>query len=111
MVGFPTHGRTLRKRKQRVACVAFPAGTKLFDSEHPPRRIYLLRSGRLQLTSGREVILDHLTRGDLFGEKHLLRSRRVHQVAKTLSPAKVVVLRKRSFSGACDETAALRSES
>jgi hypothetical protein len=43
------------------------------------------------------VILDHLTRGDLFGEKHWLRSRRVHQVAKTLSPAKVVVLRKAEF--------------
>jgi CRP/FNR family transcriptional regulator, cyclic AMP receptor protein len=97
MVGFPTHGSSSHRRKQRVACLAFPAGTKLFDSEHPSRRIYLLCSGRLQVSSDREVILDHLKRGDLFGEKHLLSSRRVHQVAKTLSPAKVVVLRKAEF--------------
>ena len=40
---------------------------------------------------------DYLTRGELFGEKHLLSSRRVHQVAKTVSPVKVVVLRKAEF--------------
>jgi len=72
MVGFLTHGRGSHRRKQRVACLAFPAGAKLFDSEHPSRRIYLLHSGRLQLSSDREVILDHLKRGDLFGEKHFV---------------------------------------
>lgn len=97
MVGFLTHGRSSGRRKRRVACVAFPVGTKLFDREHPSRRIYLLRSGQVQLLSDHEVILDHLTRGDLFGEKHLLRSHRIKQVAKTLSPVKVVVFRKAEF--------------
>lgn len=96
MVGSFTHGRHARRRKQ-VACVAFPGGTSLFDREHPSRRIYWLRSGRLRLSSDREAILDHLTRGDFFGEKYLLASRRVNQAAKALSPVEVIVFRKPEF--------------
>ena len=97
MATIPTHGHGPAKPKQDVAAISFPAGTKLFDLECPAQRIYLVRSGQLQLLSGHEAILDHLTRGDLFGEKYFLASYRANQVAKTLSPVEVVVFRKTEF--------------
>ena len=77
--------------------MTFPAGANLFDSQHHSRRIYWLLSGWLQLSSDHNAIFGHLTRGDLFGEKLLLRSRRVDRVAKALSPIDVVVFRKAQF--------------
>jgi CRP/FNR family transcriptional regulator, cyclic AMP receptor protein len=97
MAGFLIRGRSSRKGRRTVACVPFPAGTKLFDREHPCRKIYLLRSGRVQLWSDHEAILDLLARGDSVGEKYLLASHRVHQVAKTLSPTKAIVFPKAEF--------------
>jgi CRP/FNR family transcriptional regulator, cyclic AMP receptor protein len=93
MASLPISGRA-RRRDRKTACVTFPAGIYVFDRQHPSRQVYWLRSGRVQLSSGREAILDHLTRGDWFGEKLLLTSRRIDLVAKTLSPVKVIAFRK-----------------
>ncbi len=92
-----THGRGAHKPKQDVAAISFSAGTRLIDREHASQRIYLLRSGQLQLLSGHEAILDHLTRGDLFGEKSFLSSSRTEQIAKALSPVETIVFRKSEF--------------
>ena len=85
-----------KQRRQGIARVRFPAGANSFDRQHPARGIYWLLSGGLQLSSG-NAIFSHLTRGDLFGEKLLLRSRLVDQVAKALSPIDVIVFRKAQF--------------
>jgi len=92
-----TRGPGARRRLKRPASVTFPEGSNLFDPPHPCRQIYWLRSGRLQLSADHEATLDLLTRGDFFGIKNLLTSRRIDQVAKALSPAEVVVFRKRDF--------------
>jgi CRP/FNR family transcriptional regulator, cyclic AMP receptor protein len=72
----------------------FPAKAKLFDLDHAPRRVYLLRSGRVQLTCGREAIIDYLTPGNFFGEQCLLGPRYRGQIAKSLSPVQVFAFRR-----------------
>jgi len=96
MPGALTHGRRNRKRGSPEAIIRFPAGTNLFDLDHPSRRIYLLRAGRVQLSRGRErreTILAHLTPGNFFGEECLLKRNQRIQVAKSVSPVTVSVFR------------------
>ncbi|MBZ5625765.1 MAG: Crp/Fnr family transcriptional regulator [Acidobacteriia bacterium] len=81
--------RRTGRKGDRGGSLDFPRGTRLFDSNHPPRCLYLLRSGRIQLASGRQAIVDYLTTGDFFGEKFLLSSQRGDQVAKSLAPVRV----------------------
>lgn len=88
MPGLYIQRRTGRKA-DAGGSLDFPRGTRLFDSDHPPRCVYLLRSGRVQLASGREAIVDYLTPGDFFGEKFLLSPKRGDQVAKSLAPVRV----------------------
>jgi len=97
MVSFLTPKRRLGRRKQRVACVAFPAGARLFDCQHPSRRIYWLRSGCVQLSRDHKVVVDYLKRGALLGEKLLLSLRGPDQVAKAISAVEVSVFRKAEF--------------
>lgn len=93
MPGSLTHGRKNRKRGDPKAIIRFPAGTNLFDLDHPSRRIYLLRAGRVQLSRGRDTILAHLTAGNFFGEECFLNPGQRFQVAKSLSPVTVSVFR------------------
>ena len=92
--------RLLRQRhrvshhKPRGVSVHFPAGTKVFDSEHPSRGIYLLNSGRVRLSSGPKAIVDELTPGSFFGEKCFLTPRRSDAAATTLSPVVATVYRR-----------------
>lgn len=88
MPGFLIQRRTGRKR-DAGGLLDFPTGTRLFDSDHPSHCVYLLRSGRIQLASGREAIVDYLAAGDFFGEKFLLSPPREDQVAKSLAPVRV----------------------
>jgi CRP/FNR family transcriptional regulator len=85
--------RTLRLNKTGGS-LTFSAGVRLFDTEHPPRCLYLLHAGSVQLLSGRKAIVAHLSPGDFFGEKYLLTSGRSGQIAKSLMPIKVSVWRK-----------------
>lgn len=81
--------------RPQVAC--FPSGTRLFNSDHPARRVYLLRSGRVRLSINNEAIIDHLRPGQFFGEKSFLGEHSSQEMAVTLSPVKVVVFRKSEF--------------
>jgi CRP-like cAMP-binding protein len=74
--------------------VEFPAGAKLFDNDRPGRRVYLLRSGQVQLTGDRGAIVDYLSNGDFFGEKCLLGARRRNVTAKSLSQLEISAFRK-----------------
>jgi CRP/FNR family transcriptional regulator, cyclic AMP receptor protein len=78
----------------RSKSIDFPAGIALFDSGHPPRRIYLLRSGRIFLVNSRGAIVDYLAPGNFFGEKCLLGSRYQDQIATSRSPVQVQAFRK-----------------
>jgi CRP-like cAMP-binding protein len=84
-----SRNRTESRPKEPGKPLEFPAGAKLFDSDQPCRRVYLLRSGQVQLVSERGAIVDYLCRGDLFGEGALLGPRRGGPAAKSLSTVAV----------------------
>jgi CRP/FNR family cyclic AMP-dependent transcriptional regulator len=89
MSGILSHGYGNPGNGEGEAIIHFPAGAKLFDLDRPSRRVYLLRTGCVQLASGHEAILDQLTPGNFFGEECLLAPRHGCQVARTLSPVTV----------------------
>jgi len=72
----------------------FPARAKLFDLDRAPGRVYLLRSGRVQVARGREAIVDYLTPGSFFGEQCLLGPRHGGQIATSLSKVRVLAFRR-----------------
>jgi CRP-like cAMP-binding protein len=79
-----------------------PAGAILFDDNNPSRNIFLLRSGRVQLWSGRDAVLDYLVPGDFFGLQSILRGQATDQrarvqTARVLSSAKISVFSKASL--------------
>ncbi len=69
----------------------------MVDPGHPLHHTYLLRSGQVRLSSGKEAVIDYLTPGDFFGEESLLGLSQRFQVAKTLSPATVSAYRSRQL--------------
>ena len=84
-----------RKKSRSVAIShALPAQTKLFDLQHAPRRIYLLRSGQVQLARGQKTMVDYLGPGEFFGEQCVLGPRYRHQIATCLSRVQVAAYRK-----------------
>jgi len=89
MPGTLTHGHRSPGNGDGEAIIYFPAGAKLFDLDRPSRRVYLLRTGCVQLASGHEAILDQVTPGNFFGEECLLAPRHGCQVARALSPVTV----------------------
>jgi len=88
-----THRRKSLKRK-KGGSLKFPAGATLFDSLRPCRCVYLLRSGRVRLTSDRGAILDYLRSGDFLGERSLLGKYPPGLSAKCLSAVEVSSFRK-----------------
>jgi len=80
----------------RSGSLRIPAGATLFDPDHPSRRVYQLRSGRVRLAGRRREIFDHLAPGDFFGENCFL-APPPGQIATTLSPVEVVAFRKREL--------------
>jgi CRP/FNR family transcriptional regulator, cyclic AMP receptor protein len=74
--------------------IDFPAGITFFDINRPSRHLYLLRSGRIHLTTSRGAIVDYLAPGNFFGEKCLLGPRYQNQIATSRSPVEVHAFRK-----------------
>jgi CRP-like cAMP-binding protein len=74
--------------------IALPAGATLFDFNQPSRKVFLLRSGWIQLWSARDAVTEHLVPGDFFGQQCFLQPRPTGQVAKSLSPVKISVISK-----------------
>jgi len=83
-----------RRRRSGPVSIGFPTKAKLFDLDHPAGYVYLLRSGRVRLASGREAIVDYLVPGDFFGEKCLLPPPLQGQIATALSPVQVLAFRR-----------------
>ena len=74
--------------------VSFAKGATLFDQTANPRRIYLLRSGGVRLSSRDEAIFDYLSPGCFLGEKSLLGQKRDGQTAAALSHVEAVAFRR-----------------
>ena len=94
MAGSSTQRSKGRKREPAGVSLSLAARAKLFDPIRASHRIYRLESGRVRLSSDGEAILDHLTPGDFFGEKCLLRARPQEQAATALSPVKMTCFRR-----------------
>jgi len=94
MPGFLIRRRGGCDPKDKAEALIFPAGTTLFDADHPARCVYLLRSGRVQLSSGHNAIVGYLSPGNFFGEKCLLTPNLPGQIAKSLSLVKVLTYSK-----------------
>lgn len=86
--------RQKRSRRRPVSLLNLPAGAMLFDRDHPCVRLYLIRSGHVQLSSSRGEPLDYLGPGDFFGEKLFLSRSHDGQAARTVSPARVAAFRR-----------------
>jgi CRP-like cAMP-binding protein len=74
--------------------VSFSKGSILFDKDQPPRRMYLLKSGQVRLSSDDQAILDHLQPGCFFNEKMLLDGASPEQTAKALTDVEALCFRK-----------------
>lgn len=72
-------------------------GAVLFDPSHPPRGLYLLRSGWAQLSSSENVILDYLGPGRLLGESSFIGARTV--MAKAVTPLEYQLVGRRELPG------------
>ncbi len=83
-----------RRRRSGPVSISFPAQAKLFDLDHPPGFVYLLRAGRVRLARGREAIVDYLIPGDFFGETCLLPMVRRGLIATSLSPVQAIAFRR-----------------
>ena len=89
----PKAGRKRRASGRKETIFRFPAKATIFDEKHPSRYLYQLRSGRLQVSCGRGVILDYLRAGDFFGEECFLPPKRRCLSAKSITPTSVAALR------------------
>jgi CRP-like cAMP-binding protein len=68
-----------------------PAGATVFDAHLRSRNLFLLRAGQVQLWSGDDAVIGHLTPGDFFGQQSLLRGAAGNQAARTLTLVKLSV--------------------
>jgi CRP/FNR family cyclic AMP-dependent transcriptional regulator len=89
-----------RRKRGGPVLIAFPARAKLFDLDHRPLSLYLLRAGRVRLAHGREAVVDYLAPGDVFGEKCLLPGGRDDEIATTLTPVRVLAFRRSELPAA-----------
>lgn len=97
MTGPSTQRSEGRKGKSPGVSLTVHPKARLFDVFHPSRRMYLLESGRVRLSTDAQAVLDHLKPGDFFGEKFLLSPRQREQTAAALSVVNVSCFRKREL--------------
>lgn len=86
-------GRKSRKSGRTEVIVDLPAGVRIFDIDQPCSRVYLLRKGRVLVSSDHGAIIEHLVPGDFFGEETLLPRRQRRQIARSLVPSTVSAFR------------------
>jgi CRP/FNR family cyclic AMP-dependent transcriptional regulator len=89
-----TGRRRLSSKAQGGTACSFSAGARIFDPDHPARRIYQVKAGHVQLWSGPNAIVDQLAPGDFLGEKCLLPPRPSDQIAKALTPVVATAYRR-----------------
>jgi CRP-like cAMP-binding protein len=78
----------------------YPTGTVLFCEGDPGHELYVLQSGRVQLTrriEGEEKILAVLAAGEFFGEMAVVNQRPRSATATVLEDARLLVIDSRTF--------------
>jgi CRP/FNR family transcriptional regulator len=92
--------RELARRTEMVAC---RGGCQLFFADEPSDSIYLVKEGRVKLSrgsaDGREVILDILGPGEIFGELALAGEKIRSHGAEALRDALVCIISRQVFEG------------
>jgi len=78
----------------------FPTGTVLFREGDPGEEMYVIQSGRVQLTRrvrGREAHLATLPTGEFFGEMAIVNNRPRSATATVLEESQLLVIDARTF--------------
>jgi CRP-like cAMP-binding protein len=86
--------RRARKKLPSGSVQEFPARAVLFDSKHPAPKIFLVRSGWIQLLTGENAILDCLGPGAVFGERSFLGRAADSLAARALTSVRVTTFEK-----------------
>ncbi len=90
--------QALARRSEMVSC---RRNTRLFFAEEPSDNVYLVKEGRVKLSranaEGREVILDILGPGEIFGELALAGEGRRSHNAEALDDTLVCIIACRDF--------------
>lgn len=83
---------------KRFQLISVPEETVIFNGGDPPRSLYLIRSGEVEIfiknPKGEKVILSNLESGDFFGEIGPLFNKPRMASAKTIQPSELLELRK-----------------
>src|SRR5438105_12720146 len=96
----------MRRRRRRVSeglerfGKTFPAGTILFSEGDDGEEMYVIQSGRVQLTRmvrGREAHLATLPPGEFFGEMAIVNNQPRSATATVLEDAHLLVIDARTF--------------
>jgi CRP-like cAMP-binding protein len=92
--------QTLAERSEMTSC---QRNTRLFFAREPSDNIYLVKEGRIKLlranSEGREVILDILGPGEIFGELALVGEVHRSHSAEAIEDTLVCVIKKKDFEG------------
>ncbi len=92
--------RNLATRSEMAVC---HRNTRLFFAEEPSDSIYLVKEGRIKLlranADGREVILDILGPGEIFGELALTGEEMRSHSAEAIDEAMVCIISRQEFEG------------
>ncbi len=92
--------QTLAERSEMTSC---RKNTRLFFAEESSDNIYLVKEGRIKLlranAEGREVILDILGPGEIFGELALVGEEHRSHSAEAIDDALVCIIKKEDFEG------------
>jgi cAMP-dependent protein kinase regulator len=83
---------------KRFQLISVPEETVIFNGGDPPRSLYLIRSGEVEIfirnPKGEKVILANLESGDFFGEIGPLFNKPRMASAKTIQPSELLELKK-----------------
>jgi CRP/FNR family transcriptional regulator len=92
--------KTLAERSEMTSC---KRNTRLFFAEEPSDNIYLVKEGRIKLLRanvvGREIILDILGPGEIFGELALVDEEHRSHSAEAIDDVLVCIIKREDFEG------------
>lgn len=80
----------------------FPAGTTLFEQGDEGREMYVISSGKIEISrhaDDKEMVLAVLGPGDFFGEMAIINNQPRSATARVLEDAQVLVIDARTFEG------------
>ncbi len=83
---------------------SFAAGAKIFDEGDPADKVYLVKSGEVELTTGANHVLEIVGQGGLFGEMAVIERDTRSATAVAQSDCELVTIDRRRFWFLVQET-------